>query len=89
VILKVGPKQPGRVDIIDAMCSFAAGSSGCKPYALDDPSAWSGLDWAMDLREVLTAEDHMAAARAHFLKSLNDVARMQEEYPRLPWERDV
>jgi hypothetical protein len=89
VILEVGPNQPGRDEIISAMRSFAAGSSRCEPYDLDNPAAWSGLDWAIDLRELLTAEDHMAAARVHLLKSLDDVARMQEKYPRLPWERDV
>jgi hypothetical protein len=71
------------------MRSFTADCSGCEPYNLDDPAEWSGLEWAIDLREVLTAEDHMAAARAHFLKSLDDVARMQEEYPRLPWASDI
>ncbi len=85
VLLEVGPKQPGRRDIIDAMRSFAADCSGCEPYELDDPSAWSGLDWPLDLREVLTEEDHMAASRAHLLKSLDDVARMREGYPDLPW----
>jgi len=89
VYLEVGPKQPGRVDIISAMRSFAADCSGCEPYNLDDPSEWTALDWAIDLREVLTAEDHMAAARTHFLKSLDDVARMREQYPRLPWGSDT
>jgi hypothetical protein len=31
----------------------------------------------------------MAAARTHFLKSLDDVARMREQYPRLPWGDDA
>jgi hypothetical protein len=89
VLLEVGPKHPDRGDIIRAMRSFAAGCSHCEPYDLDNPSEWSGLDWAIDLREVLTAEDHMDAARAHFLKSLDDVARMQEQYPDLPWGSDA
>jgi hypothetical protein len=89
VILEVGPSQPGRDEIISAMRSFAADCSGCESYNLDDPAEWSGLKRTIDLRELLTAEDHMAAARIHLLKSLADVARMQEKYPRLPWERDV
>ncbi len=89
VVLEVGPQQPGRGDIISAMRSFAADCSGCEPYELDDPSAWAGLDWAIDLREVLTAGDHMGAARTHFLGSLDDVARMRERYPDLPWVNDV
>jgi hypothetical protein len=68
---------------------YAAGCSDREPYDLDDPSAWSGLDWALDLREVLTVEDHMAAARTHFLKGLDDVTRMREQYPRLPWGYDT
>ena len=89
VDLEVGPRHPSREGIIKAMRSFAANCSGCEPYELDNPSEWSGLDWGIDLREVLTAEDHMAAARGHFLKSLDDVARMQEQYPYLPWGSDI
>lgn len=89
VLLEVGPRHTDRGDIISAMRSFAADCSDCEPYDLDDPSAWSGLDWAMDLRQALTAEDHMAAARTHFLKSLDDVARMREQYPPLPWGDDT
>ena len=89
VLLEVGSKQPGRADIISAMRSFAEDCSGCEPYDLDKPSAWAGLEWPLDLRKVLTAEDHMAAARTHFLKSLDDVARMREQYPRLPWGDDT
>ena len=89
VLLEVGPKHPDRGDIIKAMRSFAANCSGCEPYELDNPSEWSGLEWGIDLREVLTAEDHMAAARTHFLKSLDDVARMQEQFPDLPWGSDT
>jgi hypothetical protein len=89
VLLEVGPSQPGREDIIKAMRSFTADCSGCEPYDLDDPSAWSGLEWAIDLREVLTTEDHMAAARTHFLESLDDIARMREQYPDLPWGSDT
>ena len=89
VALEVGPKQPGRGDTINAMRSFAADCSACEPSELDDPSAWSGLEWAIDLRVVLTAEDHMAAARSHLLKSLDEVARMREQYPSLPWGNDI
>ena len=89
VALEVGPEQPGRGDIINAMRSFAADCSGCEPSELDDPSAWSGLEWAIDLREVLTAEDHMAAARTHLLKSLDEVSRMREQYSSLPWGNDI
>ncbi len=89
VHLEVGPKHESRGAIINAMRSFAADCSRCYPYALDNPSAWSGLEWAIDLREVLTAEDHMAAARTHFLKALDDVARMREQYPDLPWGSDT
>jgi hypothetical protein len=89
VILEVGTKQSGRGEITSAMRSFAADCSGCEPYDLDDSAAWSGLEWSIDLREVLTAEDHMAAARTHFLKSLDDVARMREQYPHLPWGSDI
>ncbi len=89
VLLEVGPQQPGRGDIIDAMRSFAAECPECEPYELDNPSEWAGLEWAVDLREVLTADDHMAAARVHFLGGLDDVARMREQYPRLPWGDDT
>lgn len=89
VLLEVGPQQPGRGDIIEAMRSFAAECSKCEPYELDNPSEWAGLEWAIDLREVLTANDHIAAARTHFLKSLEDVARMRGLYPDLPWGSDV
>ncbi len=89
VLLEVGPRHPDRGGIIDAMRSFAADCSRCESYELDNPSAWSGLDWPIDLREVLTAEDHMATARDHFLRSLDDVARMREQYPSLPWGSDL
>lgn len=89
VLLEVGPKQPGREDIINAMRSFAADCSHCDPYNLDVTSEWSGLDWAIDLRKVLTAEDHMSAARTHLLQALDDVARMREQYPDLPWRSGI
>ena len=85
VALAVGPKHKSREAIINTMRSFAADCSGCDPFDLDSPFAWSGLDWSIDLREVLTAEDHMAAARTHLLNALDDVARMREQYPDLPW----
>ena len=76
-------------NVMFPMLRYAAGCSDCELYDLDGPPAWSGLEWAIDLREVLTAEDHMAAARTHFLKSLDDVDRMREQYPRLPWGDDT
>lgn len=67
-LLEVGPRHPARGDIIKAMRSFAADCSGCESYDLDSPSSWSGLEWALDLRELLPTEDHMAAARTHFFE---------------------
>ena len=81
---RVGPRQPGREDIVSTMRSFAADHSHCAPYNLEDSSAWSGLEWAIDLRELLTAEDHMAAARIFILRRLDDVSQMRKQYPDLP-----
>jgi hypothetical protein len=88
VLLEVGPHQPSGEDIIGAMRSFAADRPHCVPYELEEPSAWSGLDWSIDLRELLTAEDHIADARNFFLRSLDDISRMREQYPDLPWTRE-
>jgi hypothetical protein len=85
VLLRFRPRQPGREDIVSAMRYFAADHSHRAPYDLEDSSAWPGLEWAIDLRELLTAQDHMAAARIFILRSLDDVSQMRKQYPDLPW----
>ncbi len=85
VFVEVGPRQPQREEIIGAMRSWAAEHPTCESYDLDDPSAWSALEWRMDLGKLLGEEDHMAAARRFFSESLDSLKSFREEYPDLPW----
>ncbi len=85
VLLEVGPRQPERGQIVEAMRSWAAEHPECEGYDLDDPSAWSGLEWWMDLGKLLGEEDHMAAARRFFAESLDSVKSFRKEFPDLPW----
>ena len=89
VTLEVGPNQKRRQEIISAMRSFLAdGPHGrAYGYGLDEPSAWSGLEWYMDLRELLPEEDHMASAKAFFLESLDGVEAFRSRNAELPWNK--
>lgn len=86
VIIEVGPRHPEREAIIEAMRSYdkKLGEPGYS-YNLDDPGAWSGIEWWSDLGSLLGEEDHMAAARKFFMWGLDQAELFRNEYPGLPW----
>ena len=89
VHLEVGPGHPQRPEIIEAMRSFAKEQPECESYELDNSSAWSGLEWWLDIGKLLGEEDHMAAARTFFIDRLERVRSFRDKYPDLPWGNDV
>ncbi|HEY9663245.1 MAG TPA: PD-(D/E)XK nuclease family protein, partial [Allocoleopsis sp.] len=84
LMLEVDPNSPRRAEIIEAMNDICT-QHGWKGCGLNDTKTWSSIVRERSLQDFLAKEDHIAAVQQFFLESLNQLQKIKDEYPNLPW----
>lgn len=84
LMLEVSPNSSHRVEIIEAMKAI------CKQYdwqgdRLNEAKAWSSIFQEKSLQFFLSEEDHVAAIQKFFRETLDELEKIKEQYPNLPW----
>jgi PD-(D/E)XK nuclease superfamily len=83
--LEVDPKSQRREEIIVAMKAICK-QSGWQGYDLDNSKAWSRIILGRSLQSFLSEEDHIVAIQKFFLKSLDELSEIKNQYSHLPWD---
>jgi hypothetical protein len=84
--LEVDPKSQSREKIIAAMKDICSKRPGWQGYELDDSKAWSRIVLGRSLQSFLSEDDHIVAIQKFFLKSLDELSQIKNEYSHLPWD---
>ena len=88
LMLEVDPNSQRRTEIICAMKVICEQGNqfGWQGYNLSNPNAWSGIFIEKNLKYFLTEQDHVLAVRDFFLKTLDELTKIQNKYSDLPWK---
>jgi PD-(D/E)XK nuclease superfamily len=84
LLLEVAPTSQHRAEIIVVMKGICK-QYGWRGYGLNDSKAWSGIVCEKSLQDFLSEEDHIAAIEKFFLHTLNELDKIKNQYPQLPW----
>lgn len=84
LFLEVPPFSNQREEIIKAMREIVQ-KYGWEIGNLDNPGKWARISRQRNLRYFLSREDHVQQIEHFFLESLEELAKIKQEYPHLPW----
>ena len=87
LMLEVDPKSKRRTEIICAMKDICTQDNQCgwQSYNLSNSTAWTGIFVQKSLQDFLTEKDHVVAVKDFFLKTLDELTKIQRKHSDLPW----
>ena len=85
LLLEVDPRSARQAEIIKAMKAICKENSDWKGYELDNSRAWSRIVLGRSLQSFLSEEDHIATIKEFFMKSLDELSKIEVKYSDLPW----
>lgn len=56
-------------------------------WKVKDIESWTELYYTKSLREFLPYKDHIKVIKEYFVESLQELKKIKEEYPELPWNK--
>jgi hypothetical protein len=57
-----------------------------KAYNLDNPRAWSGINYYVSLQDIMSDREHIERLQAILLEEIDLLVKAKEMYPELPWK---
>lgn len=84
-VLEVSPKAARRHEIIGVMQEIEKHGDWVS-WGLNDSKAWAQIMRERSLRDFLSSPDHVAEIKKFFIKSLDELQEIKEQYPHLPWD---
>lgn len=88
VQLEISPHSPMRHEsneIFEAIIR-TDGFHEWDAYNLDNPQAWSGINFYISLQDIMSDREHLERLKAILLNQIGLLVKAKEKFPGLPWK---
>jgi hypothetical protein len=84
LVLEVAPSSPKRKEIIAEMRKISS-QFGWKINILENSDSWDGISLDRSLKDFISKDDHVYEIEKFFLDALEELEKIRQQYPKLPW----
>ena len=88
-MIEIPPKNPQRSATIAAFRKVVNESDSWAGVRMDDPSEWASIRKMRSLQSFLSSENHINDIKEYFIKCIEELSIIRENYPEMPWKDKV